>query len=33
LDAGIGLFDGDMSHIAVWIKELVQIIYKGIEKG
>ena len=33
MDAGIGLFDGDMSHIAVWIKELVQIIYKGIEKG
>jgi TetR/AcrR family transcriptional regulator len=32
MDAGLGLFDGDMTNIQAWIKDLVQMIQKGVEK-
>ena len=32
MDAGLGLFDGDMTDIQLWIKDLVQMIQKGVEK-
>jgi TetR/AcrR family transcriptional regulator len=32
MDAGLGLFDGDMTGIQAWIKDLVQMIQKGVEK-
>ena len=32
MDAGLGLFDGDMTGIQAWINDLVQMIQKGVEK-
>jgi AcrR family transcriptional regulator len=32
IDAGLGLFDGDMTDIQGWIKDMVQMIQKGVEK-
>jgi TetR/AcrR family transcriptional regulator len=32
MDAGLGLFDGDMAEIQAWIADLVQLIQKGVEK-
>ena len=32
MDAGLGLFNGDMTGIQAWIKDLVQLIQKGVEK-
>lgn len=32
IDAGLGLFDGDMEHIRSWIDDLVRMISFGVEK-
>ena len=32
MDAGLGLFDGDMTDIQAWIENLVQLIQKGVQK-
>ena len=32
IDAGLGLFDGDMTDIQGWIKYLVEMIQKGVKK-
>ncbi len=32
IDAGLGLFDGDMTDIQGWIEDMVQLIQKGVEK-
>ena len=33
MDAGLGLFDGDMTEIRQWIQDLVRMIQKGVEKS
>lgn len=32
IDAGLGLFDGDMTDVQGWIEDMVQLIQKGVEK-
>ena len=32
IDAGLGLFDGDMTDIQGWIEDMVQMIQKGVKK-
>lgn len=32
MDAGLGLFGGDMNHIQSWIDDLVRLILTGVEK-
>lgn len=33
MDAGLGLFDGDMSDIRAWIQDMVRMMLSGVEKS